>query len=204
MIYLIDYGMGNLFSVAKALKAVGGNVHIGSSPQEIKEASALVLPGVGNFGKGISNLREYGLEEIIKDYIGSGRPFLGICLGMQLLMESSEEAPEQRGLSVFCGTVIRFRSQSLKIPQIGWNEVNLIRENPLCEELNKSDYFYFVHSYYVHPVDNSIVAGDSEYGEKFPSMLAFKNIFATQFHPEKSQNAGLQILKNFIKLSQKK
>lgn len=204
MIYLIDYGMGNLFSVAKALKAVGGNVRIGNLPQEINEASALVLPGVGNFGKGISNLREYGLEEIIKDYIDSGRPFLGICLGMQLLMESSEEAPGQRGLSIFSGTVIRFRSQSLKIPQIGWNEVNFISQNPLCKELNKSDYFYFVHSYFVHPDDNSIVAGESEYGEKFTSMLAFKNIFATQFHPEKSQNAGLQILKNFVQLSQKK
>ncbi|HOK04219.1 MAG TPA: imidazole glycerol phosphate synthase subunit HisH [Victivallales bacterium] len=203
MIYLIDYGMGNLFSVEKAFRAVGAEITITSKPEDIKNASAIVLPGVGNFGKGISNIRNYKLEEPIKTSIQKGKLFFGICLGMQLLMDESDEAPGQKGLSIFNGKVVKFKTTSLKVPQIGWNCVNFKKDSPYFHGIKNPSYFYFVHSFFVKPQDERIVAGVTEYGESFPSVIYYENIFATQFHPEKSQQAGLQILKNFVELAKK-
>jgi len=203
MIYLIDYGMGNLFSVEKALRAVGAKVMITSKPEDIQNATAIVLPGVGNFGKGMSNIKKYELETPIKNFIREGKPFFGICLGMQLLMEESDEAPGQKGLSILSGKVVKFKSNSLKVPQIGWNYVKFKKDSPYFYEIKDQSYFYFVHSFFIKPNDERIVAGVTEYGETFPSVIYSQNIFATQFHPEKSQKVGLQMLKNFVELTKK-
>ncbi|HPN84063.1 MAG TPA: imidazole glycerol phosphate synthase subunit HisH [Victivallales bacterium] len=200
MIFIIDYGMGNLFSVNKALASVGAPVKMTSSPEDLKIADAVVLPGVGNFGEGMKNLSIFGLDKAIKKFVKTGKPLLGICLGMQLLMEESEEAPGQKGLGIFKGAVIRFPKSKLKVPQMGWNSVKFLRDSPFTGELKQESYFYFVHSYYVSPNDPELVVGETEYGLNFCSAIGTKNIFATQFHPEKSQNAGLQILKNFVGL----
>jgi imidazole glycerol-phosphate synthase subunit HisH len=201
MIALIDYGMGNLSSVYKAFIAVGArNLKIVSTPKEIIEADAVILPGVGNFGDGMKNLTEKGLDQAVRDTVSTGKPFFGICLGMQLLMESSEEAPGVSGLGVLKGRSIRFsKEMGLKIPQIGWNCVNLTREHPYFTGISSGEYFYFVHSYYLKPDDDNTVLGITDHGIDFCSCVAKNNIFATQFHPEKSQDAGLTVLKNFIK-----
>ncbi|HBM15955.1 MAG TPA: imidazole glycerol phosphate synthase subunit HisH [Lentisphaeria bacterium] len=200
MIALIDYGMGNLSSVRKAFIAAGArNIEIVSSPNEIYRAEAIVLPGVGNFGDGAKNLNFLGLSDSIRNFISSGKPFLGICLGMQLLMETSEEAPGIKGLGIINGKTIKFdNSLNLKVPQIGWNSVSKINKHSCFNGLKDNEYFYFVHSYYVVPENTSYIAGLTEYGIKFCSCICKENITATQFHPEKSQDAGIQIIKNFI------
>lgn len=200
MIALIDYGMGNLSSVRKAFLAVGAtDIKLVSTPQEIAAANAIILPGVGNFGDGSKNLRTSGLDVAIKNAVSSGKPFMGICLGMQLLMESSEEAPNAKGLGIIKGKNIKFdKALGLKIPQIGWNNVSKIKNNICLDGIRDEEFFYFVHSYYVSPDDPSYIAGVTEYGIKFCSCIGRDNIFATQFHPEKSQDAGLQIIKNFV------
>lgn len=190
MIAIADYGMGNLRSVSKALLYIGAEVSVTDSADEILKADALVVPGVGAFGGCIKNLKKLGLIDIIKKFIGSGRPYLGLCLGMQILFETSEEAKGVPGLSIFSGTVNKFpASLGLKIPHMGWNTVT-----------PSNDYMYFVHSYYVAPKDKSIIAGETEYGIKFCSIIKKDNIWATQFHPEKSQKKGLEFLNNFIEL----
>jgi glutamine amidotransferase len=198
MIGLIDYGMGNLLSVSKAFESIGADVLISEDPSALSQADAVVLPGVGNFGDGMKHLSERGLDKFVIDSIDSGKPFMGICLGMQLLMESSEEAPGISGLAVFKGSVPRFPDMDLKIPHMGWNDVT-VTENGSARFANVPDnsYFYFVHSYYVAPEDSSIVAGTCSYGIDFAASISRDNIFATQFHPEKSQDCGIQLLKNF-------
>ena len=200
MIALIDYGMGNLSSVLKAFVAAGAeNIKLITTPQELDKAEAVVLPGVGNFGNGANNLNASGLSQSIKKAVLSGKPFLGICLGMQLLMESSEEAPGVEGLGIIKGKTVRFDNGCrLKIPQIGWNSVSKIKRHPCLDAVKDNEFFYFVHSYYVKPDDSSYIAGVTEYGIQFCSCIGKDNIFATQFHPEKSQDAGIRIIKNFI------
>ena len=204
MIALIDYGIGNLSSVYKAFMAVGAeDIKIVSTPKEIIEADAVILPGVGNFGDGMKNLIEKGFNLAILETVSAGKPFMGICLGMQLLMESSEEAPGISGLGILKGKTVRFsENMGLKIPQIGWNSVNVLREHPYFKGIASGEYFYFVHSFYLEPNDRDTVLGITDYGIDFCSCVAKDNVFATQFHPEKSQDAGLAILRNFVDVVQ--
>ena len=196
---LIDYGMGNLLSVSKALESLGADVLISSQPEQLDSCNSLVLPGVGNFGDGVKHLREKGLADFISGYIDSGRPFLGICLGMQLLMEDSEEAPGVPGLGIFRGSVVRFPESGLKVPHMGWNNVAVTQSGAsFFSGIPDNSYFYFVHSYFVRPEDDSIIAGRTDYGADFAAALSSENIFATQFHPEKSQDCGLSLLRNFL------
>ncbi len=200
MITIVDYNMGNLRSVSKAIEHLGEKVSLGSSPNDIAKAEKLILPGVGAFGDACAELHSLGLFQPIQTYLKSGKPFLGICLGLQLLFESSEESPEAKGLGAFKGTVKLFRSRNVKVPHMGWNHA-VLKQNPILKGLANPSFFYFVHSYYAVPSDENIILGETEYGEeKFPSILGKGLIFATQFHPEKSQDSGLAILKNFVAL----
>ena len=206
MIALLDYGSGNLRSVHKALLKVGANVRLVRHPEEIGDASGLVLPGVGAFDDCINALRKQELLEAARAFTQSGRPFLGICVGYQALFERSEEFNScAAGLGLFGGRVVRFaESSGLKIPQIGWNQLAITRPNcPLYHGVPEGSYVYFVHSFYPEPVDASIVATLTDYGVHFASSVWRDNVFATQFHPEKSQRVGLQILKNFVDLTKK-
>ncbi len=199
MIALIDYGMGNLLSVHKALQAVGGNVEVIDKPADIAKATSIVLPGVGNFGDGMEHLNSSGLGVAVKDFIKTGKPYLGICLGMQMLMETSEEAPKIKGLGVFKGRVIHFPKSKEKVPHMGWNSISIKDDNAKLANISNNTYFYFVHSYYVVPENPNIIAASCNYIVDFTASINYKNIFATQFHPEKSQDEGLKILKNFVK-----
>lgn len=198
MITIIDYGMGNLRSVSKALEHLGAPCQISSDPARVAAAERLILPGVGAFGDAMAELTRRGLVPAIKDYVATGRPLLGICLGMQVLMDSSEEAPGVAGLGLIPGTVRRFRTE-LKVPHMGWNQVRQVAPAPLFKGLPDGEFFYFVHSYYCDPAAGSqdAVAGRTDYALDFPSVLWRGNIMATQFHPEKSQTCGLKMLKNF-------
>ncbi|MDI6865487.1 imidazole glycerol phosphate synthase subunit HisH [Thermodesulfovibrio yellowstonii] len=203
MIALVDYGMGNIRSVSKAIEAVGGEVSITQSPEEIRKAKAIVLPGVGAFRDCMSNLTELGLLEIVREEILKGKPYLGICLGMQILFTESEEFGMCKGLDLIKGRVIRFKlPQDYKIPHMGWNTVIFKKKSKLLSEISNNSYFYFVHSYYVVPEESNFVGGVTEYGIEFTSMIIYENIFATQFHPEKSQKMGLKLLSNFIQFIQ--
>ena len=207
MIALLDYGSGNLRSVHKALLQVGADVHIVQRPDEIGDARAMVLPGVGAFDDCIHALRKQELLETAREFIKSGRPFLGICVGYQALFEKSDEFNScAAGLGIFKGSVIRFPEQNgLKIPQIGWNQLEIVRPDcPLFRGVADGSYVYFVHSFYPQPVDAGIVATRTNYGETFASAVWRDNVYATQFHPEKSQKVGLQLLKNFVELAQPK
>ncbi len=206
MIAIIDYGMGNLRSVQKALEKAGAEARVVHAPEEVDQAAKLVLPGVGAFRDAAAHLREQGLVEPILRFIQSGRPFLGICLGLQLLFDVSYEDGEHKGLGVLPGKVVRFdfrdipEARGFKIPHMGWNQVRWDRPCPLLEGLTSGEYFYFVHSYYVDPADPSVSLGRCEYGVTFTAMAWRDNVYATQFHPEKSQRAGLTILRNFVAL----
>lgn len=204
MIALLDYGSGNLRSVHKALLQVGAAVRITQSPDGLAEASGLVLPGVGAFDDCINALQRQDLLEASRDFIKSGRPFLGICVGYQALFERSEEFNScAAGLGVLAGKVVRFSSASgLKVPQIGWNQIEITRSDcPLYRGIANGSYVYFVHSFFPQPTDPNVVATQTEYGETFASSVWKDNVFATQFHPEKSQRVGLQLLKNFVALT---
>jgi imidazole glycerol-phosphate synthase subunit HisH len=204
VIALIDYGSGNLRSVHKALLKVGAEVRLARRPEEMADAQALVLPGVGAFDDCIQALEKQGLLEASRRFIQSGRPFLGICVGYQALFEKSEEFNScAAGLGIFAGKVVRFaEGQGLKIPQIGWNQLEILKpECPLFRGIPNGSYVYFVHSFFPRPVDASIVATRTSYGEPFASSVWRDNVFATQFHPEKSQKIGLQVLKNFVGLT---
>jgi imidazole glycerol-phosphate synthase subunit HisH len=197
---LIDYGSGNLRSVTKALERVGAQVTRLTDGGQIPDFAALVLPGVGSFGDSVRQLHARGLFEPVRRWIGEGRPFLGICLGYQLLFERSEESPGVSGLGVLAGVVKRFGASALKVPHIGWNQVTwsrAVRER--FSALPERAYVYFVHSYYPEPADASVIAGTAEYGASFAAAIATKNVFATQFHPEKSQETGLTILQEFVR-----
>lgn len=202
MIALVDYGMGNLRSVEKALARVGADVRIVSAPEDVRAAQALVVPGVGAFGDCMRNLVRLDLVEPIRGFIASGRPFLGICLGFQALFESSEEASGVKGLGVFEGTVPRFAANGIKVPHMGWNRLKIrVKDCPLLRGVDDGSYVYFVHSYYCAPASHKLVCGTTDYGVEFCSMLWAANVFATQFHPEKSQAVGLRMLQNFVELT---
>lgn len=204
VIALIDYGAGNLKSVHKALRHLGADVRLFTRPEGLEHAQAMVLPGVGAFDDCLNALRQQNLLGACREFIRSGGPFLGICVGYQALFERSHEFHSSAvGLGIFAGSVVRFRERpGLKIPQIGWNQVSFVRPDcPLFRGLPTGTYFYFVHSYYPRPMEDSIVAGLTEYGDSFASVVWKDNVFATQFHPEKSQKAGLQLLQNFIKVA---
>jgi glutamine amidotransferase len=204
VIALIDYGSGNLRSVHKALLKVGAEVRVARQPEEMDDARAVVLPGVGAFDDCIHALQKQALLEASRKFIQSGRPFLGICVGYQALFEKSEEFNScAAGLGVFQGKVVRFSEQNgLKIPQIGWNQLEIVKpECPLFRGIPGGSYVYFVHSFFPKPVDASIVATLTTYGETFASSVWRDNVFATQFHPEKSQKVGLQLLRNFVEFA---
>ena len=205
MIALLDYGSGNLRSVHKSLLKVGADVRLVQRPDEIGDARGLVLPGVGAFDDCIAALRKQELLEASRTFIQTGKPFLGICVGYQALFERSEEFNScAAGLGVFQGKVVRFTEKpGLKIPQIGWNQIEIVRNDcPLYRGIENGSYVYFVHSFYPQPMDDSIVATRTDYGNNFASSVWRDNVFATQFHPEKSQRVGLQLLKNFVKITE--
>lgn len=200
MIAIVDYGMGNLRSVHKAFEKAGFPAIITQEARELGQADGLVVPGVGAFKKAMENLESLNLIKPIIEFIEKGKPFLGICLGLQLLFAGSEEFGWQRGLSIFRGRVVRFRETNLKIPHIGWNAIKIRKEAPIFNGLASGTYFYFVHSYYAMPEDEGLIAATTHYGLEFTSAISWGNLFALQFHPEKSQSAGLQIIKNFGRL----
>ncbi|MEQ8850004.1 imidazole glycerol phosphate synthase subunit HisH [Botrimarina sp.] len=201
MIAIVDYGMGNLRSVQKALEKVGHSATITRSPDEVAAASRVILPGVGASADALSAVREHGLEAPLKDFIASGRPFLGVCLGLQMLFEVSHEDGRHRGLGVLPGQVVRFDVPAdLKVPHMGWNQVRFVHRPPIFEGIDDGAYFYFVHSYHVAAADREVVATETDYGGPFCSSVWRGNLFATQFHPEKSQSVGLRLLKNFAEL----
>ncbi len=198
MIAIIDYGMGNLRSVHKAFEAVGHQAVVTRDARVIADASHVVLPGVGAFGDCMANLERYELIAPIHTAIQSGKPFLGICLGLQLLFTESEEFGSHKGLGIIPGRVRKFvLDPARKVPHMGWNEIEIVRPVPPLEGLSTGSHCYFVHSYYVEPVDSSVVAAVTEYGHPFASAVWKGNVVACQFHPEKSQAVGLQIIKNF-------
>jgi glutamine amidotransferase len=204
MIALLDYGSGNLRSVHKSLLKVGAQVRLVQRPEEIGDARGLVLPGVGAFDDCINAMRKQELLEASRQFIRTGKPFLGICVGYQALFERSEEFNScAAGLGVFKGSVVRFSERhGLKIPQIGWNQLEIAQANcPLYRGVANGSFVYFVHSFYPQPLDQSIVATRTDYGDMFASSIWRDNVYATQFHPEKSQKVGLQLLKNFVELT---
>ncbi|HEY2587734.1 MAG TPA: imidazole glycerol phosphate synthase subunit HisH [Tepidisphaeraceae bacterium] len=199
-IAIIDYGMANLRSVQKAFEAVGTHANIISRPEQIDRAEKIVLPGVGAFQDAVATLREQDLAEPIVRHIQRGKPFLGICLGLQMLFDVGYEDGEHRGLGVIKGKCIRFdvdERLGLKVPHMGWNQLDVRRPSPIFRDLPQGCGVYFVHSYHVVPADDSVVATTTDYGGPFVSSIWRDNVFATQFHPEKSQKVGLQILSNF-------
>lgn len=199
MTAIIDYGAGNLMSVKKALDFIGAKSVITSDTDEIASADSVILPGVGSFGNAVNSMNERRLTQSVKSAALSGRPFLGICLGLQLLFESSEEAPKAKGLALLEGKISLIPdSFGLKVPHIGWNSVETRENSRLFKGIPNGSYFYFVHSYYLNGAKPDEIAGTTEYGVKIQCAAERKNLFATQFHPEKSGEAGLQVLKNFI------
>ena len=209
MIAIIDYGMGNLRSVQKGFEAVGAEAIVTSDSQKILSAKSVVLPGVGAFKDCMTNLEKLGLIDTVHQSVKSGKPFLGICLGLQLLFNQSEEFGQVSGLGILPGKVVGFKDaqpksdsgEPLKIPHMGWNTVKVVPGNPLFNSVADDSYFYFVHSYYIIPENPAIVATTTSYGIDFTSGVHHENIHAFQFHPEKSQRLGLTILKNFSNLS---
>lgn len=200
MIAVVDYGMGNLRSVQKALEKVGLDAVITSNPEDLDRADAVVVPGVGAFPDAIHNLERLGLKEKILENINKGKPYLGICLGLQILFEYGFEFGEHQGLGVVKGVVVRFDEKlDIKIPHMGWNQVWKKKNSRMFEDIKDGEFFYFVHSYYAKPDDISLIATTTDYGIDFCSAIEMDNIWAVQFHPEKSQQAGLKLLSNFKK-----
>ena len=197
-IVIVDYGMGNLRNVQKGFEQVGFAAKVTRNKSEIKKASAIVLPGVGAFKDCMGNLDRFGLIDLLLASIEKGKPFLGICLGLQILFSESEEFGSCKGLGVIKGKVVKFNPDpEHKVPHMGWNTVEKAREVPALQDIKTGDFFYFVHSYYVMPEENQWIATYTPYGVPFASSIWKENVFATQFHPEKSQEKGLLILKRF-------
>lgn len=200
MITIIDYGMGNLRSVQKAFNFIGCNAVLTDSKKEIEKSNGVVLPGVGAFDDAIYELEKRNLTEVILESIEAEKPFLGICLGMHLLFDSSDEG-NRKGLSIFRGKVKRL-PETVKIPHMGWNTLNVLQpKNPFLKEVHSNSWYYFVHSYYVEPDDNSLKSSTTDYGIEFVSSISKNSLFACQFHPEKSGNEGLRIIKSFAELA---
>jgi glutamine amidotransferase len=197
MIAIIDYGMGNLRSVEKGLLKIGADVRVTSDPKTVDDAHAIVLPGVGAFRDCMKNLEGMALLEAVVRSIQKGKPYLGICLGLQILFTESEEFGRSEGLNIFAGKVIRFPENNLKVPHMGWNTIKILHRPPIFDSIQDGSFFYFVHSFYVAPDDENLIATSTDYGVTFTSMVWKENVFATQFHPEKSQGLGLRILKGF-------
>jgi glutamine amidotransferase len=201
MIVIVDYQMGNLRSVQKAFERLGFAAEVSGDPQRVAEAEKVVLPGVGAFGDAMNELHSRGLIPAIEQAIGRGTPFLGICLGLQLLFDVSYEDGEHRGLGILPGKVVRFDvAPPLKVPHMGWNQVQVRRRMPLVEDLPAGAHFYFVHSYYVVPDDPELIVLESDFGHPFCAMIGRERLYATQFHPEKSQQQGLHLLQKFAEL----
>lgn len=196
MIVIVDYGMGNLRSVEKAFAKLGFPVQVTSKPEVVAETEGLVVPGVGSFADAMKNIKKMGLGEVVLEHIAQEKPYLGICLGLQILFSESEEDGLHEGLNIFEGRVRRL-PPSLKVPHMGWNQIQIEKENPFLKGIENNSNFYFVHSYYVDPKDEGIIATTTEYGVKFASSICRGNLFGVQWHPEKSSHRGLQILENF-------
>lgn len=199
MIAIIDYGAGNLMSVKKALDFIGEENIITAKPEEIELADRVILPGVGSFGDAMESMKQRGLVETVKNAALSGKPFLGICLGLQLLFAKSDESPEASGLGVLKGDISLIPSNGLKVPHIGWNSVEIAENSRLFKGIPQNTYFYFVHSYYLNNADKNDVAAVTQYGVDIECAVERGNLFATQFHPEKSGEAGLELLRNFAR-----
>ncbi len=196
MIAIIDYGMGNLRSVQKAFEKIGATARIVPFPRDLARARGIVLPGVGAFGQAMNNLRAIGWDVALRESVTRGMPLLGICLGMQLLFELSEEMGQHEGLGILPGTVKRFRGE-VKVPQMGWNQIHIRQPSVLLREVADGSYAFFVHSYYCAPSDKTMVLATTDYGIEFASVVGRGNVFGAQFHPEKSQSVGLKMLANF-------
>lgn len=198
MIAIIDYGAGNIQSVSKALAHIGCEAFITRDKDKILKADGAVLPGVGSFGDTMDTMTEYGIKDAVIEYTKSGKPFLGICLGLQLLFPKSEESPDAEGLGIFDGSITKIPSgEGLKIPHIGWNSLDIKKSDGLFKGIGKNPYVYFVHSYFLNASDKSIVSAQTEYGVTIDAAVEKGNVYATQFHPEKSGETGLKILRNF-------
>ncbi len=202
MIAIIDYGAGNIRSVYKALKFIGAECKITSDKDEILNADAAILPGQGAFGDCMSSMEKYGIKDTVKEFINSGKPFLGICVGLQLLFEESEESENVKGLGIFKGKIKKIPyEEGLKIPHMGWNSLDIIKGGGIFNGVENGSYVYFVHSYYLDAEDKDIVSAQTQYGVKIDAAVSSGNVFATQFHPEKSGDTGLKILRNFKQLT---
>jgi glutamine amidotransferase len=204
MIGIVDYGMGNLFSVSKALERLNANYFISSKKEELMAADGLLLPGVGSFRDAMMRLNEDGLTDMIKDYVQTGKPLLGICLGMQLLFEDSDENGFTEGLKLLPGSVRRFPGknkdgETYKVPHMGWNKLQFVKQSPLLEGLDE-DFVYFVHSYYVNAANSEVLLAEASYNEEVSAVVGRDNIFGMQFHPEKSSKLGMALLNNYLKL----
>lgn len=199
MIAIIDYGMGNIHSVNKALQLYGAKTIVTNKASEISKADKIVLPGVGAFDDAMQELKMQGLISVIKKELNSGKPFLGICLGMQILFEESQEAKKAKGLGMLKGRVKRFKETgNLKVPHMGWNQLKISNTCPLLEDIASGAYVYFCHSYYPEPAEKKVVAATTDYGRDFSSVVWKDNVYGVQFHPEKSQKIGLKIVENFL------
>ena len=194
---VVDYDAGNTLSVTRALKKVGARVDLTSEPERVLGADAVVLPGVGAFGDCMRNLRERGMDEVCLETYRTGKPFLGVCVALQVFFEASEESPDVEGLGIFPGKVVRFDVGPLKVPHMGWNDLDIARPHPVFDGLN-GEAFYFVHSYYPEPLEPSDLLGVSDYGREFCAAAGRENLVAVQFHPEKSSLAGLKLYENFL------
>lgn len=202
MISIIDYGAGNIQSVYKALKFIGADCKVTSDKDEILNADGAILPGVGSFGDAMDTMTKRGIKDTIIEYTKSGKPFLGICLGLQLLFPESEETPGVKGLDIFKGTITKIPNQNrtLKIPHMGWNNISIKQKNGIFKDIEGEPYVYFVHSFYLKAQDKDIVAATTQYGVEIDAAVQKGNIIATQFHPEKSGEVGLKMLKNFVEM----
>ncbi len=196
-IAVVDYDAGNTLSVTRALEKVGARVDLTSDPEVVSAADAVVLPGVGAFGDCMRKLRERGMDEACTGAFRSGKPFLGVCVALQVIFEASEESPDAAGLGLMPGRVVRFGVDGLKVPHIGWNELSLVRDHPILDGLD-GEAFYFVHSYYPEPDETQDLIGETDYGTRFCSAAGRENLVAVQFHPEKSSGAGLKLYENFL------
>lgn len=200
MIAIIDYGAGNLHSVKNALDFLGAESKITGSTSEILSADKVILPGVGAFGSAMNALTASGLKEVIFEVADKCTPLLGICLGLQLMFETSEETPDVKGLGLFKGTIVKIPDRGLKIPHMGWNSIEVVKDSRILNNIGENPFVYFVHSYYLNASDEGVVSAYTDYGERLGIAVEKDNVFATQFHPEKSGETGMKILKNFINL----